>query len=198
MNYLKFTFILTLLVVGRFEAQKLKAELVFKDGRKITGLGEPANKDLIRFKKEKKAKKEFYSFKEVDTVKVYYDFNPTIFVYQKIKGRTYPDVLEVANVGKNVIFYRDNTQGYITFSNGGVSGGMNTGRAVNLTHSFVRKPNEEEATHLGSNDWMSKNFKKAASKFFSDCPQLITKIETREFKKKDLISIIDYYNNSCN
>ena len=197
MKYLKFISILILLTSVNSVAQKFKAELIFKDGRTLIGLGEPAQKNLIRFRKEKKAKKEFFTFEEVDTLKVYYDFDPTIFVYQRIKGRIYPDVLELANVGKNVIFYRDNTQGYMTFSNGGATNGMGTWRTVNLTHSFVRKPNDDEATHLGSNDWMSKNFKKAASNFFSDCPQLVKKIENRELKKKNLMAIIDFYNNSC-
>lgn len=195
MKHLIFIFIL--LISVNSIAQKLKAELVFKDGRTVIGLGEPAQKNLIRFRKEKKAKKEFFTFEQVDTLKVYYDFNPTIFVYQRIKGKTYPKLLELANVGKNVIVYRDNTLGFITFSNGGATNRAGTGRTVNLTHSFVRKPNDDEATHLGSNDWMSKNFKKAASSFFSDCPQLIKKIENRELKKKNLMAIIDFYNNSC-
>jgi len=197
MRDLNFISIFILLFSISSVAQKFKAELIFKNGDAIIGLGEPAQKNLIRFRKEKKAKKEFFTFEEVDTLKVYYDFNPTIFVYQRIKGRVYPNVLELADVGKNVIFYRDNTQGYMTFSNVGAMNGMGRGRTVNLTHSFVRKTNDDMATHLGSNDWISKNFKKAASNFFSDCPQLVKKIENKELKKKNLMEIIDFYNNSC-
>ena len=197
MQYKKWLLIFTVFFSLHSAAQKFKAELVFKDGRSMIGLGEPAQKNLIRFRKERKAKKEFFSFEEVDTLKVFYDFDPTIFVYQRIKGRIYPDVLELAHVGKNVIFYRDNTQGYMTFHNAGGANGMETWKVVSLTHSFVRKPDEDEATHLGSNDWMSKNFKKAASDFFSDCPRLVEKIQNRELKKKNLMAIIDFYNNVC-
>ncbi|MGW9684548.1 hypothetical protein [Flagellimonas sp. 2504JD1-5] len=171
--------------------QGFKAEVIFKNGKVLKGLGEPAHQHWIRFKKEKKAKKEFFSFREVDTVKVWYDFTPTVFVYQKIKDRTYPDVLEVVHVGEKVIYYRDDTQGYMTSkARGGLHG-------VPLTHSFVRKKREEEAIHLGTSYWVSKNFKKAASNFFSDCPALVEKIQNKELKKKNLMAIIDFYNNSC-
>jgi hypothetical protein len=32
---------------------------------------------------------------------------------------------------------------------------------------------------------------------FSDCPILIEKIQNKEFKKREIIEIIDYYNNNC-
>ena len=188
---LAFSLLFSIHLIG----QKLKAELVFKDGKRLVGLGEPAHKDLIRFRKEKKAKKQFFSFAEVDTIKVYHDFVPTVFVFQRIKGRTYPEVLEVANIGKKVVFYRDDTKGFTSGTN--PVGLSLPWKGTKLTHSFVRKIDENEALHLGSNDWMSKNFKKLASNYFSDCPSLVEKLQNREFKKRDIIAILDFYNNSC-
>ncbi|EDP71790.1 hypothetical protein FBALC1_04862 [Flavobacteriales bacterium ALC-1] len=42
-----------------------------------------------------------------------------------------------------------------------------------------------------------KAFKKRASEFFSDCQSLVSKIENKEFKKEDLIAIVEYYNSNC-
>ncbi|MEO1033126.1 MAG: hypothetical protein AAFX55_17110 [Bacteroidota bacterium] len=44
---------------------------------------------------------------------------------------------------------------------------------------------------------LSKAFKQRASEFFSDCSSLVSKIENKEFKKKDLIAIVEYYNSNC-
>jgi len=43
----------------------------------------------------------------------------------------------------------------------------------------------------------TKNFKKAASAYFKDCPSLVKKIQSRTFKKRDLEKIVSYYNNKC-
>lgn len=42
-----------------------------------------------------------------------------------------------------------------------------------------------------------KAFRKRASEFFGDCPTLVSKIESKEFKKEDLIAIVEYYNSNC-
>tara|TARA_R110000744_G_scaffold361377_3_gene469116 strand:+ start:93 stop:665 length:573 start_codon:yes stop_codon:yes gene_type:complete len=188
------------MVLSQSFSQKTKAELIFKDGTLMKGLGEPTNVNNIRFRKERKAKKEFYSFEEVDTLKVYYDFNPTIFVIVKIKDKTVPKVLEVAHSGKNVTYFRDIEQGYSAPTRTPTGGGgffMSGGGAYNTTYSYLRKTDEKEAVYLGSSNWMTKNFKKGASDFFSDCPLLVKKIQNRDFRKKDLKEIILFYNTEC-
>lgn len=197
-NYLLFlTFFMAL---SQSFSQKTKAELIFKDGSLIKGLAEPTNVNNIRFRKERKAKKEFYSFEEVDTLKVYYDFNPTIFVLVTIKDKTAPKVLEMAHSGKNVTYYRDIEEGYSAPRRTPTGGGgflMTGGGSYNTTYSYLRKTNEKEAVYLGSSYWMTKNFKKGASNFFSDCPELVKKILNRDFRKKDLKEIILFYNTKC-
>ncbi|WP_139205194.1 hypothetical protein [Pricia antarctica] len=180
--------------------QKTRAELIFKDSTVMKGYAEPTNVNNIRFRKEKRAKKQFFSFEEVDTLKVYYDFEPTIFVLVKIKDKTVPEVLEMAHTGKNVTYFREVSQGYsapIMTPTGGGGFLMTGGGAYNTIYSYLRKPNEEEALYLGSSYWLTKNFKKTASDFFSDCPSLVKKITDKEMKKRDLKEIINYYNSVC-
>lgn len=194
--------ILSLLILTASQSfgQKARAELIFKDGSLLEGIAEPIHSYNIKFKKDHNAKKQYFSFEEVDTLKVYYDFEPTVYVLVKIKDGYVPKVLELVCAGKNAVYYRNILPGKtlpvaIPSNDGGsimIGGGISRG-----THSYVRKTNEEEAIHLASSNWISKNFKNTASNFFSDCTELVEKIQNREFKKRDLNEIIEFYNTKC-
>lgn len=41
------------------------------------------------------------------------------------------------------------------------------------------------------------SFKKDMAKYFNDCPELVTKIEKKDFRRDDLTEIVDFYNTSC-
>ncbi|WP_421804883.1 hypothetical protein [Flagellimonas sp.] len=179
-------------------AQKTKAVLVLKNGDRLEGFAKLNAWDMIRFRKEKKAKRENYTFDQVDTLKLFEDTEPTIYVKVKIEDKENPKVLELANHGKNVVSYRDVVRGSMMMTpmpNGGM---MTTGYWGSMTYSYLRKTNEEEATYLASSAWVALNFRKRASEFFADCPALVTKIQNRELKRGDLEEIVDYYNTQCN
>lgn len=187
-----------MLTASQSFGQKSRAELIFKDGSIMEGIAEPIHSNNIKFRKELKAKRQYFTFEEVDTLKVYDEIEPTIYVLVKIKNAYVPKVLELTSAGKNVVYYRDILKGgtvAIPNSNGRTTTmGAGFSRAV---YSYVRKTNEEEAVLLASSNWISKNFKNTASKFFSDCPELVKKIRNREFKKRDLKEITDFYNTKC-
>ena len=42
-----------------------------------------------------------------------------------------------------------------------------------------------------------RNTNKEISEYLSDCPELVEKIESDFFKKKDVLSIVEYYNSNC-
>ncbi len=66
-----------------------------------------------------------------------------------------------------------------------------------IKNLYVLRTGEEKATHLGSNQLFTKNFKTAASVFFKDCTSLVTKIQNKDFKKKHIKEIVQYYNSEC-
>ena len=70
-------------------------------------------------------------------------------------------------------------------------------QSYNIVDYYVKRSNQQNATHLASNELFSKNFKKAASEFFSDCPLLVEKLQTKEFNKKDIKEIVTFYNENC-
>lgn len=41
------------------------------------------------------------------------------------------------------------------------------------------------------------SFKKAMKKYFKDCPELIEKIENKEFNKEQIWRVVDFYNREC-
>ena len=83
---------------------------------------------------------------------------------------------------------------------GGANGHMNmsNGNYYDIKNLYVRRGVSGEITHLGSNQLFSKNFKNAASDYFADCPELVTKIQNKEFKKKHVRDIVKFYNLQCN
>lgn len=56
---------------------------------------------------------------------------------------------------------------------------------------YVKKTNEEYATDI------SFSFRDNSMRYFSDCIELVEKIKTKEFKKEDILEIVDYYNDYC-
>ncbi|NVN18059.1 hypothetical protein GUA46_06885 [Muricauda sp. HICW] len=199
MKSLAILIITIILCTANTKAQNTKAVLIFKNGTQLEGLANLKPWDNIRFRKEKGAKREHFTFNEVDTLKLFKEEEPSIYVKVKIKDKDNPKVLELVNHGKNISCYRDvvNPRGNMMMTpmpNGGM---MTTGFWGTITYSYLRKAGEEEATHLASSYWITLNFRKNASEFFADCPPLASKIQDRELQRGDLEEIIDYYNTQC-
>lgn len=61
------------------------------------------------------------------------------------------------------------------------------------------KANEDQLFWLSTPEGgvFSRNFKKAATEYFQDCPALVTKIESEEFTRKTAAKMVQFYNNQC-
>lgn len=187
------------LLINKTHAQRTKAILTFKDGTTKTGLGKIIGND-VKFKTNKKDKAIKYNFTNLESVKIYSNSTVTTYVSVKVKGFKEPVILQPLRQGK-VNLYEEITVAYRTggfmnngFGNTAYSG---VGYAYNINNFYVKKENETEAFHLGSNQLFSKNFKLAASTYFKDCPELVKKIESKEFKKKHIKEIVEFYNKQC-
>jgi len=191
-------FALVFLLTISSHSQTLKADLLLKDGSTISGYGEPTPRNLIKFKTGEKSKKEFFNHEDVDTLKIFYSGVPRLFVFQKVFGRSKPVLLEIIINGKKVVYYRDNTKGYRP-SGRNLSPGLNFRKTVtvNLTNSFLRRVEDDEAVHLGVNEWDFQNFAPTSSKYFADCKALVQQINYQKMTKRNLMAIINFYNNSC-
>ncbi len=72
---------------------------------------------------------------------------------------------------------------------GGPNGGAAMTRTINQT---LLKRDGEELFQPGAF-----SVKKDLIAYFSDCPELAQKIETKIFKKRDLLGMVMYYNENC-
>lgn len=64
-------------------------------------------------------------------------------------------------------------------------------------HFWVIKKDEKIATILYMEQLIRKSFKRAALEYFKDCPSLIEKIKSKEFTRKNVKEIVEYYNAEC-
>jgi hypothetical protein len=71
------------------------------------------------------------------------------------------------------------------------------GAGFTIKNYYLRKKHEKEVTHISSTHLFSKNFKKAATSYFEDCPDLVEKIATKEYRKRDIRAVIEFYNAKC-
>jgi len=194
-----------LFCTATLNAQRSEAILTFKDGTVKKGFGKLISQDRVKFRKNKKSKAKKYPFKNLKHVKIkeYDEFHT--YAYIRVQNKKKPRVLEVKLTGYLSLYELSRTYhsphnfggGAGGFGGGGASVGFTFGHSYNINNFYVRKEGQKEATHLGSNQLFSKNFKKAASAYFKDCPSLVKKIQSRTFKKRDLEKIVSYYNNKC-
>lgn len=169
-------------------AQKTKVELTFLDGTTKEGLGKFMSNDIIKFKIDKKSKSQNIHLSKLSKVITHETVNPTTHVYLKVTESIKERRLVELFTGK-VSLYSKQEKGALP---PGMGGGIH-----DIDNYYVKKKNEEKATHLGSNLLFTKNFKKAASEYFKDCPDLVTKIQNKEFTKRNLFKMVSFYNHNC-
>ena len=188
-------FFLLLFVSISINAQKTEAQLVFKDGTKLKGLGRLTKEGVIKFRKNIKEERQTYTFNEVDTLLVSskfggYDF----YVEVKVKNQYPKKILRIAFMGDRLVCYEDYAMTYRAIG----SANSSMGGFYTVANSFLRKVGEKEAIQLVNyNVLFPKSFRKSASSYFKDCPDLAEKILAREFKQEDLKEVVQYYNYQC-
>ncbi len=182
-------------------AQRTEAIVYFKDGTKQEGLGKLISQNRVKFKKTRREKPVKYQFDILDKVVINEGGDTYEYVSRVVKDIEQPRVLELLEQGGKVSLFRVVNQGYnpnMGMAGGGAGTGFGpmTGTGYySISNYYVQRSDEDKVTHLGSTHIFSKNFKKAASDYFQDCPALVEKIQNRAFKKRDIKEIVIYYNN---
>ena len=187
-------------------AQRTHAVLEFKDGTQLTGLGKLRGACKIKFRNDENTKAVLYSFEDIKSATIYKGAVKTKYVYLYIAGKKVFRVLEEMEIGA-VSLYRTVAHGnHVGMGFGGPGGmgsggfgpgGFGPGTSFTIENYYVRKEDQDFAHHLGSTHFFSKNFRLAASNYFSDCTALVEKIHNKEFRKKDIIAIVEFYNTNC-
>lgn len=71
------------------------------------------------------------------------------------------------------------------------TGDMTGGNSINLERFVLQKGEGDLKRPKGL------TFKKDMADYFSDCPALIEKIESKDFRKNDLEFVVRFYNSNC-
>lgn len=170
------------------------AEIVLNNGKKLSVLAKIKG-DYIKYKTHKEAKREEIHFSTISSFEILAGKEKKTYKWVKVKDKNYR-VLEEVCTGR-VSMYLSTAIGYSPTPSPGMGGFRGVSNSYTIENYYLKRTTETEAEHLGSNQWFTKNFKDAASAYFSDCPELVEKIKNKEYKKRDLVEIVEYYNNEC-
>ena len=202
----KILMIIAFLFVLPISGQRNKGILYFKDGTKKIGLAKITSKKKIIFRKEKGSKKELYTYEDLDSVKITVKnwdyFITTTYCYKKTELNKYSLLKEIIN-GKLSLYEKI-----------GINSGEDwTDMSTSDSGYYVWQKRDEIAVLLASykhsDNLFSKKNKKAALRYFHDCPLLIKKIENNEFhtsispfgnninNEKIIKKLVNYYNENC-
>ncbi|MFK5981522.1 MAG: hypothetical protein QM499_01310 [Flavobacteriaceae bacterium] len=179
-------------------AQNKKATLYFKDGTIQTGLAKKTDFNEIKFRINKESKNVKYNSRTISKMILNEGKVDVEYVYRTIPDRKNPVLLEPLEKG-SITIYKENkkniggsisTYFYISKGNGNMA--FKLGHVNYPFHLRLINPNKR----FNYNTKSRKILKKALSNF-KDCPDLMKKIENKEFKKKGILKIVKYYNANC-
>ncbi len=193
-------------------AQNTEAVIYYKNGKSFSGYGRLIKNNKVQFKRTKKTKSLKVAFKLLDSVVIHTENGDYLFKEVKVENVKKPIVLEVLVMGKANL-YGDTS--YIVATDFGMSnsvystnkGGYNKNNklikitnntTITTTNFLLQMPGDEVPKFLPLNNPLSSNFKKTTTEIFKDCPSLVEKIQIEEFKKRDMVEIVQYYNQYCN
>ncbi|CAM3668332.1 hypothetical protein [Flavobacterium chungbukense] len=180
-------------------SQKQICRIYFDDGTVLSGIGKIRTDNTIKLKLNDDDKGTDYDPLIIDRIELERDGISQVYKYKKeVDG--FHKWLKVLIEGK-VSLYKYDMSGFnfATIPNSGFSG-MNMGMGMAsspVTYYYVAHGEDFEVSIITSLGNISKNFKKAASEFFKDCPVLVEKINNKEFKKDDIFQVVKFYNTKC-
>ena len=175
-----------------------EGEIYFKNGKTLEGLVRIplVSKDLITFGIKEKVR--YRKSENDDTIKYGREVVNKIvfncensenitFMYVPLRKNKY-SLFAILNVGKVVLYGR-----MVNMTSTSVTGSMSF---AGLNELYIKRKEEDVATALLTAR-PSKSFRKRAIKYFSDCTNVVTKLENKIYTKENALAIVSEYNNSC-
>ncbi|SDS77614.1 hypothetical protein SAMN04489797_2393 [Winogradskyella sediminis] len=199
-----------------------EAEVFLKNDEVLKGLASipmmygtvNLKKEQLKFKADKKSKKSKYKPEDIDSIIF------TVTYKERIDGKR----VEKTRIETYIPIYLNKKQSKMGFAEILVDGELKlVGRTIMVqsggswtpatgapnsvpvynpgymgVHNQVMILRPGTTPEIFNHVSLTKSFRKRAMEYFSDCPALQTKIETKEFKKVDLQAIVRFYNANCN
>lgn len=138
-------------------------------------------------KKERKARKLTIHTNDGDTNYVYK-------VVEGTKGIVSVRLLELADTGRINLYI----QTFTGETNSDAVGGIVSVNYTSVIYYMGKKGDDLVANLVHGSTYSKKFRKQIAPKYFKDCPDLLDKINTKEFfGRHDIEAVIRYYNEKC-
>lgn len=171
-------------------------KITLRDGSVIEGLGRINVDEKIIYKENKEAEKKIYNYRTVEKITIKINHSKTTLEYKVIEGSDNTDsvkLLEKILTGK-VNLYEDYKSGvsYSPTING--SFGFSN---YSKTTFYISKNGNDTVIDLKNGNIYSEKFKEIAQNLFSDCPDLLNKIDTKYFDRYRIEEVVKYYNLFC-
>ena len=184
-SVLKFIILIILFGTVTSSYSQKRVTVTKKDGKVISGYGK-VTKTGVKYKATKKGKYKMISSSEIDKVVLKNKKITTKYVYRPLKEGKKPKLMDLVYAGNKIELY----ELYL-----GTARGPNVNMQV--VRYYVKRKGEKAVTMIRSGAVMGKSFKKRAEVYFSDCPELVSKLGSKGFKKNDLKNVMKYYDEHC-
>lgn len=174
-----------------------KATIFLKNETKKEGYIKFLNNNKISFKEKKNGKASILNHNTVDKITTRINYKKCTFKYITIENNQKPSLLEIIGEGKVILYEKSYSTHNLPILTNNSFNTNNTQSLTHYTEVFVSRPNDSIATDLDYKKFNRKHFFKKIIEYFKDCPSLIKKIKAKEYKRRDFIEIVDYYNDNC-
>lgn len=167
-----------------------------------------------------------YNSKEIIGIDIFENDFPRKFRYKYVDGKKFPEIVEIVSIDNLSLYikiYEGGTlSSFPSFNQNNISNGIN-----NPLQNKIKLPSGQEiSTNQSQNSYLmidfprysyfvgigvsnqikslytkglpfSKSFKNSMKDFFKDCPELLEKVENKEFTNDNLLEVLNFYNTEC-
>ena len=198
-------YFLTLLLVvfcNFVYSQNGKAILILKDSTQINGIGEVSGfSSIVTVKYSNDTLKyKTYRSKEIIGIDILENDYKRKFRYKYVDGNKFPEIVEVLSNDNLSLYLRLYDEGSIAKAifNGAVNPRANFTVLFPRASYYVGTNNNEKIKSLYTCGLpFAKSFKNSMKDFFKDCPELLEKVENKEFTNDNLLEVLNFYNTEC-
>ena len=190
MKKIIFSTIVFLFICQMFsQIKKQKATLIFKDGKELSCFARISGKNVRYVESDSRSSEIVVDEKDILGLKIYLNDKLLEFYYKKEEGKDKFKLMELVANGKIKLYriqdvYSENIS-------------MNSNRSY-MNQKFasskfflISKTNPDEVIRL------KQDFEEDAKNYFADCKDLVNKLGQDNFRKKDILTIVVFYNENC-
>ncbi len=165
-----------------------------KDKTTLIGLGK-IKRDELKFRINENSEKKFIDATLIDKVSIEEKDEIVTYKYNKIIEKDTFEWMKLEIKGSINLYSIINTTYASSIPTG--NGNMSYSGGGTVSNYYLNRENEDGVSKITSIGGISKNFKKAASEYFKDCPKLVEKIQSKYYKKDEIEDIVIFYNKNC-